>query len=166
MRLVRLHKHFSQGNSIKISKGLHTCPLNRLWFRVLHTDPKNILTMNPRPSCDGPINSTSGSLSLASAIGTPELIKIYEKEARQLIRPPGQDSLRTTRHVVSASISLKVCFAESSQIIWNRKFLDASFANYPSQYYSYKREESIWVIVEPALSMLRQQESIWVIDVM
>ena len=50
MRLVRLRKHFSQGNPIKISRGLHTCPLNRLWFRVLHTDPINILTMNTSAS--------------------------------------------------------------------------------------------------------------------
>jgi len=85
-------------------------------------------------------------------------MKIDEKETLQLIRPPGQDSLRTTMHVVSVSVSLEVCFAESSQIVGSRKFLDASFANYPSQYYSYKREESIWVMVEPAPSMLRQQE--------
>ena len=50
MRLVRLRKHFSQGNPIKISRGLHTCPLNRLWFRVLHTDPINMLTMNTSAS--------------------------------------------------------------------------------------------------------------------
>ena len=61
-------------------------------------------------------------------------------------------------HVVSVSVSFEVCFAESSQIVGSWKFLDASFANHPSQYYSYKREESMWVIVEPALSMLRQQE--------
>ena len=83
--------------------------------------------------------------------------KIYEKETLQLISPPGQDSLRTTMLVVSVSVSLEVCFAESSQIVGSRKFLDASFANHPSQYYSYKREESIWVIVEPAHLMLNQQ---------
>ena len=43
---VRLHKHLSKGNLIKISKGLHTCPLHRLWLRVLHTDPLDILIMN------------------------------------------------------------------------------------------------------------------------
>jgi len=80
---------------------------------------------------------------LASAIGTPEVNKIYEKEALQLISPPGQDSFRTTMHVVSVSVSLEVCFAESSQIVGSQKILDASFANHPSQYYSYKREESI-----------------------
>ena len=36
---VRLHKHLSEGNPNKISKGLHTCPLHRLWLRVLPTDP-------------------------------------------------------------------------------------------------------------------------------
>ena len=44
--LVRFHKHLLKGRPIKISKGLHTCPLNRLWFRVLRTDPVNILTMS------------------------------------------------------------------------------------------------------------------------
>ena len=47
---VRLHKHLSEGTPNKISKGLHTCPLHRLWLRVLHTDPVTIPTMNTSAS--------------------------------------------------------------------------------------------------------------------
>ena len=47
---ARLHKHLSEGNPNKINKGLHTCPLNRLWLWVLHTDPVTIPTMNTSAS--------------------------------------------------------------------------------------------------------------------